>query len=159
MRAATFPSVVLLAVASGCGADSATFSSDAGVDAPADARPPCFPLDGPFVVDGGAVSFSGSILPLLQICANTECHGNLAGGLDLSAGHQYTSLVGQAARECSDGRLYVDPGHSERSYFVDKLRGSICHCSGERMPLGGPYLSDADIASIIMWVDEGAPNN
>jgi hypothetical protein len=128
---------------------------DAAVDAPA----PCFPLDGATLPDGQLVSFSGDVLRKLDICANFECHGGLAGGLDLIMGHQYASLVGQPARECSDGRRYVDPGHSDRSYLVDKLRGSICRCSGERMPLGGPFFSDAEIAAVIAWVDEGAPNN
>jgi hypothetical protein len=63
------------------------------------------------------------------------------------------------AGECSDGQLYVEPGHSERSYVIDKLRGSICHCSGARMPYGGPYFSDSDIGTIMTWIDQGAPNN
>jgi hypothetical protein len=147
----------------GCGSNSSA-AADAAPDAPSadavpDAPPPCFPLDGPSEVDGSPVSFSGRVLPLLQICAAFECHGSLAGGLDLRPGQQYSSLVGRAAGECADGRLYVDPGHSDRSYFLDKLRGSICHCQGERMPLGGPYLAPDDLAAIREWIDDGAPNN
>jgi hypothetical protein len=160
MRAAAATSLCLLTVASACGDDAATPRPDAAVDAPADAPPPCL-FDGPSISEGSdaPVTLSTNVLPLLEICANAECHGNRAGGLDLSAGHQYLSLVGRPAGECSDGRAYVDPGHSERSYLVDKLRGKTCQCSGERMPLGGPYLSYADIATVRRWIDEGAPND
>jgi hypothetical protein len=148
----------LVIACGGCG-ETSSVGLDAPVDAAVDAPAPCFPLDGATSPDGEPVSFSQDVLPKLMICANFECHGGLAGNLDLNSGHQYTSLVGKRAGECGDGRLYVDPGHSDRSYFIDKLRGSICHCAGDRMPLGGPFLTDADIAMLITWVDEGAPNN
>jgi hypothetical protein len=148
--------LLVIAITVGC-SSGASPQPDGPVDAAIDA--PCFPLDGPSPSDGATVSFSGDVLPLLQICANFECHGSLAGGLDLRPGHQYMSLVGMPAGECGGGRLYVDPGHSERSYMIDKLRGSICHCAGGRMPLGGPYLAGGDMATIMTWIDQGAAND
>ena len=149
---------LLIALALGCDSGGNPLSPDAAPDAPAvDAA--CFPLDDGGTADGG-VSFHTDLLPFFQnICANPECHGGLAGNLDLTAGHEYTSLVGVGALECNGARKYVDPGHPEASYVVDKLRGSICACSGERMPLGGPYFTDAQIALFISWIAEGAPNN
>ena len=150
--------MLLLWALAGCDSASAT-PPDAAADGAVDAPAPCFPLDGGGASDGG-VSFSADLLPFFtSICANAECHGGRAGGLDLTAGREYTSLVGVAAMECADGRRYVEPGHPESSYIVDKLRGSICRCSGERMPLGGPYFTDGEIALFMDWIAEGAPNN
>ena len=150
--------ILFLALLAGCDSGGNSVQPDAAPDAPpVDAA--CFPLGDAGSADAG-VSFHTDLLPFFQnICANPECHGGLAGGLDLSAGHEYSSLVGVNAMECGGARKYVDPGHPEGSYIVDKLRGSICACMGERMPLGGPYFTDAQIALFINWIAEGAPNN
>jgi len=141
----------------GCDSGGSAAVPDAAVDASVDA--PCFPLADGGSADAG-VSFQGDLLPFFRdICANPECHGGGAGGLDLSAGHEYSSLVGVMAQECPDGHRYVVAGHPESSYIVDKLRGSICRCEGERMPLGGPYFLPVQIDRFIDWIAEGAPNN
>src|SRR5262249_46086473 len=150
--------LLLVLVLVGCDSGGTTLQPDAA--------PPDAPIDGACLAtgDGGAadagVSFHTDLLPFFQnICANAECHGGGAGNLDLTAGHEYTSLVGVPAQECMGTLRYVDPGHPETSYIVDKLRGSICHCMGERMPLGGPYFTPAQLALFIDWIAEGAPNN
>jgi mono/diheme cytochrome c family protein len=60
--------------------------------------------------------------------------------------------------ECSQ-KLRIAPGNAQQSYLVDKIMGAAqdggCF-SGVRMPAGGPYLSDADIASIASWINAGA---
>ena len=41
---------------------------------------------------------------------------------------------------------------------IHKLEGRA-GIAGERMPLGGPYLSSADIDVIRAWIQSGASNN
>jgi len=52
----------------------------------------------------------------------------------------------------------VSPGHPEVSYIILKLRGDP-GITGERMPLGGPYLPSAEIDGIAAWIRAGAPRN
>jgi hypothetical protein len=50
----------------------------------------------------------------------------------------------------------VAPGAPSRSHLVQALRGEGACVA--RMPPGGA-LSDADIAKVIAWICEGAPDN
>ncbi len=49
----------------------------------------------------------------------------------------------------------VAPGDSENSYLVWKIEGRPT-ILGERMPFGGPMLSQAEIDMIRSWIDSGA---
>ena len=51
----------------------------------------------------------------------------------------------------------VTPGDTLQSYLIHKLRGSHVEAggAGERMPNGGPYLSEAEIARFEAWVNGG----
>ena len=93
------------------------------------------------------------------VCAKAGCHaaGSSPSGLVLEAGQSYGYLVGRAAAEnCA---LYrVEPGNPDRSYIILKLRGDPS-ITGERMPLGGPYLTSDQIEGIAAWIRAGAPNN
>jgi hypothetical protein len=93
------------------------------------------------------------------VCAKAGCHaaGSAPSGLELEAGQSYGNLVGRPANE--NGSLdRVSPGNPDRSYIILKLRGDPA-ITGERMPLGGPYLSTAQIEGIAAWIRAGAPNN
>jgi hypothetical protein len=52
----------------------------------------------------------------------------------------------------------VTPGNAARSYLLDKLQGTP-RCIPTRMPLNGPYLSDAEVLLIRRWICEGAPDD
>jgi len=69
----------------------------------------------------------------------------------------YDLLVGRPSVEAA-GLDRVEPGDSENSYLMHKLRGTHADAggSGERMPDGGPYLDDATIDAIADWIDAGA---
>jgi hypothetical protein len=87
----------------------------------------------------------------------------LAQGLDLStAAAGYAALVGQPSSENSR-LLRVKAGNSGQSYLVRKLLGLVNPLTeGERMPLasaGLPPLSDALIALVREWIDQGAADN
>jgi mono/diheme cytochrome c family protein len=93
------------------------------------------------------------------VCAKAGCHaaGSSPSGLVLEAGQSYGNLVGRPAAE--NGSLdRVAPGNPDRSYLILKLRGDPS-ISGERMPLGGPYLTSDQIEGIAAWIRAGAPAN
>lgn len=90
-------------------------------------------------------------------CAS--CHSGMfaAQGLDLSSpAIAYGSLVSVAAAQCTPALPRVDPGNAESSYLINKLTG-IGLCRGQRMPRGGPFLSDEQIAVVQAWIEAGAP--
>jgi mono/diheme cytochrome c family protein len=93
------------------------------------------------------------------VCAKAGCHaaGSSPSGLVLEAGQSYGNLVGRPAAE--NGTLdRVSPGDPDHSYIILKLRGDPS-ISGERMPLGGPYLTSDQIEGIAAWIRAGAPAN
>jgi hypothetical protein len=85
-----------------------------------------------------------------------ECHNGAAApeGLQLTdAETSYSMLVG--VRSVEFPTLFrVAAGDANNSYIVHKLEGT--QEVGERMPRGGPYLSQADIDVIRQWISDGA---
>lgn len=76
------------------------------------------------------------------------CHGGTS-GVTLSSYAAVMSSVGDQY-----GRTIVEPGEPDQSPIVDKIGPNPTH--GDRMPQGGPYLSDAQINLIRQWIAEGA---
>jgi hypothetical protein len=115
-----------------------------------------------------SVSFAGNIQPIFdRSCALGGCHSGPAptGGQDLTAGHSYKQSVN--VRSTQQPKLKrVLPGNPDDSYMVRKIRGGP-NISGVMMPQGCPgaplngaqCLSADDIAAIVQWVTECAPNN
>ena len=87
----------------------------------------------------------------------TACHigASAPEGLQLDAAHSYSLLVGVASAE-QPAVLRVASGDPDSSYIIQKLEGAST-ISGERMPRGGPYLSQATIDVIRQWITSGAP--
>ncbi len=126
--------------------------------APTGCPGPTPPADG----DGTAtetVSFSGQIQPIFDHNC-TVCHavGGIAEftGQLLVAEESFDSIVNQPSIQ-SDFILVV-PGDSSASLLCLKV-SSASPLVGSRMPLGGPPLSDDEIALIRDWIDQGAENN
>jgi len=88
------------------------------------------------------VSFAQDVAHLVG-CSGEVCH----------AGWKYASLVGRASVTCCDHRLVVDPGHPSASHLVQAVSGTS-DCV-ERMG----SLTDEQIATIVAWICEGAPDN
>jgi mono/diheme cytochrome c family protein len=111
---------------------------------------------------GGGTAFTFTQIQaqiLTPVCAKAGCHaaGSAPSGLVLEAGQSYGLLVGHRSTE--NGSLdRVSPGNPEGSYLILKLRGDPS-ITGERMPLGGPYLTSDQIAGIAAWIRAGAPND
>jgi len=77
--------------------------------------------------------------------------------MDLRPGHIYASIVGVTSVQQPSLRR-VTPGDPDNSYVVRKLEGAAT-ISGQRMPLGGPYLDQATIDQVRAWITAGAQNN
>ena len=86
----------------------------------------------------GAVTYSGTILPIIQDRCD-GCHGasSAQGGLDFSGWNDLNAVA-------ADGRLAQ----------------AIQHQTGaEPMPPSGPMLSQCRISQMLTWIQDGAPNN
>jgi hypothetical protein len=83
--------------------------------------------------------------------------GSLPGIQNLTAGHSFASLVDVASIEAPTMKR-IDPSDPDNSYLVLKIQGSP-GISGQRMPLGGGALSQAQIDEVRAWVAAGALNN
>ena len=85
----------------------------------------------------------------------TQCHGSFPrGGLDLRPGIAHGQLVNVASSQSA--LMRVVPGDPEASYLVHKLEGRAS-ISGSRMPQGGPFLTEPEIALVLGWIRGGAP--
>lgn len=91
-------------------------------------------------------------------CALSGCHGSAfpQSELVLAAGQSYAMLVGRPSVQLPSLQR-VAPGATLDSYLYRKITGA--GIVNERMPLGGPPLSDAQIALVRDWINRGAPND
>ena len=133
--------LAVLGVAAGCGKDSSP-------TAPSQAT--------------ATVSFAQQIQTGILTPGCTSCHTDdgrtPSGGLNLRAGVSYAGLVGVAS-SAKAGATRVIAGNPSGSYLVQKLEGAA-DIVGLRMPRNGPpFLTDAQVALIRLWIQNGAPNN
>jgi mono/diheme cytochrome c family protein len=97
------------------------------------------------------VEFTRDLLPILTAHGCIECHSN-------GAGQAAMDLSGNAYAEVAERALSTQ---SRLSKLIHKLEGvteSGGSITGERMPPGGPYLSDAEVRTVAEWIDLGAAN-
>jgi len=109
------------------------------------------------------VTLSADVQPILSVgCALSGCHvgPNAVLGQDLSAGRAFSSIVGVPSIEAPN-LLRVQPFLPDSSYLVHKIEGTqtLVGGSGDRMPLFGGALTEAEIAVIRAWIAAGAPDN
>jgi mono/diheme cytochrome c family protein len=87
-------------------------------------------------------------------CHSGPTSGDLPSGMDMSsADATFNNLVGVASiQEPALSRVSAgDPGNS---YLVQKLEGTAA--TGQRMPAGGPFLDQAEIDDVRLWIANGA---
>ena len=107
-------------------------------------------------------SFERDIQPIFTArCATASCH-NLATqqmGLNLEAGHAYDAIVDEDSPTSHD-LAYIRPFQPDSSWLVRMIQADPARrFFVERMPLGRTPLTDNQIATIINWVNAGAPRN
>jgi hypothetical protein len=115
-------------------ADAATGIDDGGAD------PQC-------AAGAPAVSFANDVMPILAACTGEICH----------APWRYDTLVGRRSVACCDHRWLVSPGQPSASHVVQAVKGAGACVS--QMPLDEGSLSQAEIATLIAWVCQGALDN
>jgi hypothetical protein len=91
-------------------------------------------------------------------CAQLGCHDPLGRqeSLILSPGRAYAMTVGVASIETPQ-LARVTPSNPAISYLYRKITGA--GITGDRMPQGGPLLTDAQIKLVRDWIRRGAPND
>ncbi len=116
-----------------------------------------------------APSFATEVQPILtQRCTQGACHSSTFRSQDLvlDAGAAYASLVGRRSTE-GGTLLLVAPGNVARSFMARKVLGKgLKAANGSLMPQGCPgfppaggCLTDAEIYTILAWIQAGAPNS
>lgn len=106
-----------------------------------------FKVRGTVVAD---VSFAIDVSPVFVSKGCTGCHG---GTNNLRVETYAQLMLGTSVH----GPV-VTPGNGEGSVIIKKLRGTATF-AGDRMPQGGPYLSDSVIDKLSLWITQGAKNN
>ncbi|MDX1455427.1 MAG: hypothetical protein R3217_08240 [Gammaproteobacteria bacterium] len=88
----------------------------------------------------------------------TQCHVGASApeGLRLEDGMTYGMTVNVASSQVPSLDR-IEPGDPDNSYLIQKIEGTAA--SGERMPRGGPFLSDDVVNAMRQWVTDGAQNN
>lgn len=93
-------------------------------------------------------------------CAVIGCHDPLgqssSGQMLLTQGQAYAQIVNHASTEMPNLNR-IQPNDFANSYLYRKITGA--GITGERMPAGGPPLSEAQIALVRNWIRRGAPND
>jgi hypothetical protein len=91
-------------------------------------------------------------------CARLGCHDRLGqqSQQQLQAGVAYAQVVNQPSVELPS-LVRVAPGDPANSYHYRKIVGA--GITGDRMPQGGPFLTDAQITLVRNWIRRGAPND
>jgi hypothetical protein len=91
-------------------------------------------------------------------CAVIGCHDPLgqSSQMILTAGQAYGQIVNRPSVEMPS-LSRIQPNDVANSYLYRKITGA--GITGERMPFGGPSLSDAQIQLVRNWIRRGAPND
>jgi hypothetical protein len=97
-----------------------------------------------------AISFTNDVFPIFVSAGCTSCHG----GTNSLFVDTYAHLMSGTSQH---GPV-VTAGNGEGSVIIKKLRGTASF--GGRMPASGPpYLDNATIDKISLWITQGAKNN
>ena len=91
-------------------------------------------------------------------CGAIGCHDPIGKqeNMILTAGRSYPLLVNVGSNQMPSLKR-VAPGDPANSYLYRKITGA--GITGDRMPQGGPYLTDAQTKLVRDWIRRGAPND
>jgi hypothetical protein len=107
-------------------------------------------------------SFANDIQPIFtKRCSIGGCHSlaSAQAQLVLVEGHAYDALVNEPAFLVSQF-LRVEPADADTSWLVRMIEADdAARFNNVRMPLGGQPLTRTQIATIVNWIENGAPRN
>jgi hypothetical protein len=114
------------------------------------------PVDEPF--DDTATFTRVQAEVFTPTCVAFGCHDAIGQqeGLALTTGLAHAEIVGVPSTQMSSVKR-VAPGDFANSYLFRKITG--VNITGERMPSGGPYLSNEQTRLVREWIRRGAPND
>ncbi len=103
-------------------------------------------------------TFSRVKSEILPTCSAVGCHGRIAPqeSLVLTPDVAYANIVGVTSVEVPSLKR-VTAGDPTNSYVYRKITG--VGITGDRMPQGGPFLTDAQLVLVRDWIRRGAPND
>jgi mono/diheme cytochrome c family protein len=104
----------------------------------------------------GQISYKNDVEPIFTAhCSACHMNGVASGGLSLSS---YAGLV--KGGNVVPGPVFKPGDHKASVIWQITQPGPTPPWpGGARMPLGGPYLTPAEIQTIATWIDQGAKNN
>jgi hypothetical protein len=119
---------------------------------------PTSPNGGPEPIDPTATLTRLQTEIFTPTCGAIGCHDRLGQQeqLILAAGQAYANIVSRPSVENS-AVLRIAPNDPSNSYLYRKITGT--GITGDRMPQGGPYLTDAQMKLVRDWIRRGAPND
>jgi len=105
------------------------------------------------------ISFETDVAPVLnQYCVMCHVEGGAQGGLSLYP-DAWSLLVNVPSVQSP--LMQVKPGEPENSYLYVKLTGTGESVGGfgQQMPIQQPPLTQDQIETIRLWIEQGAQNN
>lgn len=108
------------------------------------------------------VSFKTDLQPIINAqCVFCHVTGAENGGLNLGRRVSHAALMAASSEAPTMPR--VTPGNVQKSYLIHKLQGTHLDVggSGARMPMNDPPrpLDAAQLALLVRWIENGAPDN
>jgi hypothetical protein len=119
---------------------------------------PTDPLGGGQPIDPNATFTRVKNEIFLPTCSAVACHGTIGPqeNLILTPDRAYALIVNVRSNQ-NPSLNRISPNDPANSYLYRKITGA--GITGDRMPQGGPYLTDAQISLVRDWIRRGAPND
>jgi mono/diheme cytochrome c family protein len=150
----TTSSTTTSSVASGSSTTTSTTSTSSSTTSTSTSTGTSTTTSGTGAPTGAQVSFKKDITGIFTAhCATCHLNGVALGGLSLAT---YASLQ-KGGTEFSGS--IVKAGDHAHSLLWEKVQPTAPWPGGSRMPLGGPYLTAAQVQTIATWIDQGAKDN
>ncbi len=109
-----------------------------------------------YVADETPPLFTENIYPILKSRC-MSCHSESSGsGLVFGAPEKTHATLLNTTSTQQNGYKFVKPLQVDQSYLLSKIASSNVDRQNERMPLGGPYLTENEIMLITRWIAMGA---
>jgi hypothetical protein len=82
------------------------------------------------------------------------CHGGGAPAAGMTLGTPFAATTVNVPANSGGGLDRIEPGDHLASFLWLKMAGQQAANQGVRMPRGGPYLSDVDLARFALYIDQ-----